>query len=1035
MGAAHPVLLLFYLIIDWLGPVEWTKLCSLSRRHRALLDDPLFWKILFRNHLSLAPSLLLDGHRDICIAVDAFLFRRRAQPHDCEQPLWQSIHQHPELSDALRRLCQHHARGLFRRWTRARQYAHVTGVPVWNWSLEETLPDSIGTAALEDSKLNRLARRCRILPQTACFWRPEELDIEASELAELPAAMGCWAGSLRTLRIASSRLAALPSSFFAAFNRTPHSSYGSAASAEARNPRTAIDTPLSVGTATSSATPASTTADPSSRLLPPNAAMLSKSNPGANCHASNMPPGCPLQVLVLSCCSSLNNIAALDGLARLQVIDLSRCISMTHCGPLKNLEQLRSLSLVECISLTSLSLSNLPRLQTLNMRGCRALESVDSLDGLVSLTDLDCSGCGVLRTVGSLSALEALVQVDFSDCRSLLWVGGLDRLVRLAALRLGGCARLPFIGSLERMTNMTHLNLSGCVSLEAVGPLDGLLQLRRLEARGCTTLGSLGSLAQLSLLKKLDLAGCTSLRSIDCLGDLPCLRELDMSGCKSLRSLRLPRLPLAVEELVMTGCESLSDIRTINRQLPRLERLDLSGCWSLESIGTLEGLDRLQSLDLSGCWRLKHIGSLESSTRLTSINCHGCALLQGLGPLPALATLEMLDLWGCRSLSWAESEVPTQPMARRFRMTRASTATSHGACLETLALGRSDDVAGDNTHGLQMDELAMDTHSLWATANPQDIAQSAPHCDFPRPGLPSSAKETLSPQLFQPCHLPAVDALAASLGSLRKLDLTDCRYAVRLDSILALSELEELAVSFCPGLRSLEPFARLARIKYLSVTKCDSLDSLRGLRQLTALESLVARQNAQLRLPHDSHLLGPPMLRCLDLGQCGQLTTTASLARLFALEILDLSGCQALDTLAGLEELPGLRVLDISRCPSLTSTSSLAGIASIEVLSMARSSAAALSSARLLAAQLSQLSVLDLSPTDLRLDLDLETQELMQIRAQRNLPAMSVSWLLDLPPRAVDMTEPMAKAASNQSPSGIFAPTADRGQALGSCAS
>lgn len=134
------------------------------------------------------------------------------------------------------------------------------------------------------------------------------------------------------------------------------------------------------------------------------------------------------------------------------------------------------------------------------------------------------------------------------------------------------------------------------------------------------------------------------------------------------------------------------------------------------------------------------------------------------------------------------------------------------------------------------------------------------------------------------------------LTSLRKLNMSGAgpvsgSLVSDLSFLRALSHLEELTVSDCPGTTDLSVLGNLPNLKHLDLnhlqgTDVDALAPLSGLTRLGLASSSA--------LTHVDGLAGLHNLTHLDLNECSGLKSVNGLVDLPALESLNLSWCEAL---------------------------------------------------------------------------------------------------------------------------------------------
>ncbi|GFZ06287.1 hypothetical protein Acr_18g0004570 [Actinidia rufa] len=241
-----------------------------------------------------------------------------------------------------------------------------------------------------------------------------------------------------------------------------------------------------------------------------------------------------LSCLLLSHCSTLEELPELKSLEKLEVLDLSGCIALTGLHD-KSFEQMSFLWRLD-LSETNInflpSLPNVNNLRHLLLRNCSKLQVLPPLESLSKLEELNLCGSGFLTKTGAtfLKDMNHLVILDLSE--TLL-------------------QQLP---SMSNLKNLRELYLRGCPSLKAVPDLDALTKLEVLDLSG-TAVGYLPSLKNFSTLNRLLLKDC------------PCLQEFLQIETLHLLEATVKELPYGISEL--THLERLD--------LPNLKNTQESG--------------------------------------------------------------------------------------------------------------------------------------------------------------------------------------------------------------------------------------------------------------------------------------------------------------------------------------------------------------------------------------------------------------------------------------------------------------------------
>ncbi|ONI21478.1 hypothetical protein PRUPE_2G068900 [Prunus persica] len=273
-------------------------------------------------------------------------------------------------------------------------------------------------------------------------------------------------------------------------------------------------------------------------------------------------------------------------------------------------------------------LKNMPKLTSMNLRGCQFLEKIPDLSGSPNIKYLNLSHC------------TSLVEVDDS-------VGRLDKLVRL---NLKGCVMLMRFATRLRLKSLENLDLRDCKRLESFPEIEVKMEsLSSLDILGSGVRELPSSIAYLTGLRELDLRGCFNLTRIATLR-LKSLEELDLRNCERLES--FPKIEVEMESLwrlYMNG-SGIRELPPSIAYLTGLQQLDLSGCFNLTRFATRLRLNSLESLSLRDCKRLESFLELENMPKLTTMNLRGCQFLKKIPDLSGIPNIKYLYLCDCTSL-------------------------------------------------------------------------------------------------------------------------------------------------------------------------------------------------------------------------------------------------------------------------------------------------------------------------------------------------------------------------------------------------
>jgi hypothetical protein len=140
--------------------------------------------------------------------------------------------------------------------------------------------------------------------------------------------------------------------------------------------------------------------------------------------------------------SSLQTLKGLQRLVSLRELKLQGSeISRIGCERVQ--AQIVDLDFTDCDSLVSLDdLNNIVNLESICLKGCMSLESLEGMQVFESMTQLDVSDCRSLKTLDGISALKNLQQVLANGCLNLENVDELLQAKQLSSLHWTECPKL-----------------------------------------------------------------------------------------------------------------------------------------------------------------------------------------------------------------------------------------------------------------------------------------------------------------------------------------------------------------------------------------------------------------------------------------------------------------------------------------------------------------------------------------------------------------------------------------------------------------
>ncbi|PIA25903.1 hypothetical protein AQUCO_10400013v1 [Aquilegia coerulea] len=217
---------------------------------------------------------------------------------------------------------------------------------------------------------------------------------------------------------------------------------------------------------------------------------------------------------------------------------------------------LREFRINECPNLKTLSLRNLSRLSSIEIRGIPELESSPEgfLRNLTAVETLTIYGCNQLKSIPNddINNLTALKSLEITYCNELILPAeGLQKItsLNLKALTIYSCSikTLPAMGRMIQQgmmmksscCSLVFLKIGGCYSLTSVSKgLRYLTSLEILQIYGCIELKlERKDFQNLTSLRLLYLDGLPKLTSVPDVQNLTVLQSLRIEFCKNLNML------------------------------------------------------------------------------------------------------------------------------------------------------------------------------------------------------------------------------------------------------------------------------------------------------------------------------------------------------------------------------------------------------------------------------------------------------------------------------------------------------------------
>lgn len=378
---------------------------------------------------------------------------------------------------------------------------------------------------------------------------------------------------------------------------------------------------------------------------------------------------------------------SLTGATQLDIAKLSAGTSNTA---------LTSLSITSS-GITSLDVTYLPNITSLDVSGCASLTSITGLDSLTNLTTLNVNGCTNLETVGTIpgsitdltvynsglttldaSACAELISIDVSGCTSLASLDVSDTKIE-TIYGLSGCSNLDTlvldnlnipestnysiesnyiknISAKNLKVNYLSITSQSLKSLDITGSEIGDGTTAAFSLVNCSSTLETLTISNTNInmlpydnftaLKTFKAENCTELTGIT--STINNVETIDISGCTGITSSNINFSNYTELKTLDVGNTGITSIDV--DQCTKLENLDLSGTGVTYFTPSAE-LQLLKSINLSNCDELQIVQLIpeQAYTELTSINVSGCDALTSF-QLESCTTLEILNLSGLNNL-------------------------------------------------------------------------------------------------------------------------------------------------------------------------------------------------------------------------------------------------------------------------------------------------------------------------------------------------------------------------------------------------
>ncbi|XP_047338275.1 putative disease resistance protein At4g19050 [Impatiens glandulifera] len=316
------------------------------------------------------------------------------------------------------------------------------------------------------------------------------------------------------------------------------------------------------------------------------------------------------------------------------------------------------------------TLTKMPNLRILSMRGCDFLHQIKLDLNFELLTALEISGATSLRNLADdfFAKMKKVRSINFSGLQIDKLPSSLYELVELSWLILRNCSNLKELQSLKKMTNLMVLDLCGASSLEKLEDKRFYVNtnIQSLNFSG-TRITSLPLLSSLKALTHLLLKGCSELDRLRGISSVSSLQIIDLSMCTSFNEFHDHSLQ-GIQALKVLDLSGTAVIRVPSLSNPQY--LNLRGCKMLVNTSYLDNIKHIEILDLSGT-KSTNLQSISNLRDVRQLLLSSCLFLQELPNLSLLTKLEVLDLSGCTALTMIpENSFLSKPKLQKLDLSK-----------------------------------------------------------------------------------------------------------------------------------------------------------------------------------------------------------------------------------------------------------------------------------------------------------------------------------------------------------------------------
>ena len=291
-----------------------------------------------------------------------------------------------------------------------------------------------------------------------------------------------------------------------------------------------------------------------------------------------------------------------------------------------------------------------------------------------------------------------------------------------------------------------------------------------------------------------------------------------------------------LKELILRGCTRLSNIHASLGNLKELIRLDLNGCKSLKSLPNKIGLEALEIFDLGGCSRLKKFPEIVGNMSHLSKLYLNETPIKDL-PLAGehVTGLIKLDLRDCKNLSSLPNACCSSMSLKILTLSGCSKIGELPENLRNLEGLEELDVSGTAIKMSPTSINLLKNHKVRSLHGCEGLSPKSSNkfiifkqrrTPYPMVMLENSLSGLCSlTQLdLSFCNLQSIPDDIGCLSSLSYLNLGGNHFACLPESMIQLSNLKSLWLSFCTSLRSLPKLP--LNLDYIAARSCTSLEIL-----------------------------------------------------------------------------------------------------------------------------------------------------------------------------------------------------------------